>query len=238
MTQLYDMHCHLLPGVDDGCRNTEETLAVLQQSAVQGISGIAATSHYYPQESVPDFVRRRNAAVRQLQEALQQNPVQRPRICLGAEVAYYPGLVYEEHLDRLCIGKSGFLLLELPFGPWAPSVIRDVQRLRSALGIVPIIAHLERYMSFQNKRTLEELLDSDVLIQMNAGFILNPKSQRTAKKLLKKNWIQLLGSDCHNPTSRPQNLAAAYAKLEEWGMEDIAEELRENGRNIFCRSLR
>lgn len=231
--KLYDVHCHVLPGIDDGCATVEESLEVLIESSRQNIAMIAATPHYYPNESITQFLKRRRTAAQKLIEALDTKRIPRPGILLGAEVAYHVGLVHEENLTSLCIGKTSYLLLELPFKKWSASVLRDIQTMRNTRGIIPIIAHLERFFPYQDKKTIQELLEMDVLVQMNAEYILDPRTKRNAKKLLKQDVIQLLGSDCHNTTSRPQQLEQAFMQLKKWGMSDIAAEICQNSSFVF-----
>lgn len=235
----YDLHCHLLPGMDDGCKTCEESIAVLRRSVQQGVCGMMATPHYYPVESVERFLQRRQQAFRRLQDVLkkQQMPEQPeqplPRLCLGAEVAYHPGLVCEEQLRQLCLGQSSYMLLELPFERWSPRVLRDVQTLQRVHGITPVIAHLERYRSIEEKAVLQELLEMDVLIQMNAETFHGLWSGLAARKALKRRRVQVLGSDCHNLTSRPPNLGSTVLQLERSGLGQCLEPVRCMGRRIF-----
>lgn len=231
---LCDVHCHLLPGMDDGAKNEEVSLAMLEEDYWQGVTHIAATPHYYPRETVDQFLMRRVAAAQRLAESLLECQwEEHPSVVLGAEVAYHNGLIYEEKLQRLCIGDSNYLLLEMPFAKWEPSVLRDVQMLRRTRGIMPIMAHLERFFAFEDKQTIQELLDMDVKIQMNAEYILNPKTQKKAKKLLQSGAVDLLGSDSHNMENRCPNLRDAFDQLDLWGMEDTADQLAENAMRIF-----
>ncbi len=231
---LCDVHCHLLPGIDDGCKTAEESLDLMEESYWQGVTHIAATSHYYPKETVDHFLVRRVEAAKRLAAALIQSQWEdHPSVVLGAEVAYHNGLIYEPKLDRLCIGESNYLLLELPFAKWDTTVLRDVQMLRNTRGIIPVIAHLERFFAFEDKKTIQELLDMDVMIQMNAEYILNPKTQKKAKKLLQKGVVDLLGSDSHNMDTRMPNLGFAYEQLDDWGMGDVADQLAGNALALF-----
>ena len=231
---LCDVHCHLLPGIDDGCKTAEESLDLMEESYWQGVTHIEATSNDHPKETVDSFLVRRVEAARRLAEALVQSQWEdHPSVVLGAEVAYHNGLIYEQKLDRLCIGGSNYLLLELPFAKWDTTVLRDVQMLRNTRGIIPVIAHLERFFAFEDKKTIQELLDMDVMIQMNAEYILNPKTQKKAKKLLQKGVIDLLGSDSHNMDTRMPNLGFAYEQLDDWGMGDIADQLADNALALF-----
>ena len=231
---LCDVHCHILPGMDDGAKDEDVSLAMLEEDYWQGVTHIAATPHYYPKETVDQFLIRRVEAAQRLVEALCESQwEEHPAVVLGAEVAYHNGLIYEEKLQRLCIGDSNYLLLEMPFAKWEPGVLRDVRMLRHSRGFMPIIAHLERFFAYEDKRTIQELLDMDVKIQMNAEYILNPKTSKKARKLLQSGVVDLLGSDSHNMESRCPNLRDAYDQLDSWGMEDVSDQLAENAMDIF-----
>lgn len=232
---LYDLHCHCLPGIDDGCKTKEESAQVLRQSLKQGVAAIVATPHYYPKETVSSFLDRRNRSYMMLCRFLKDNHIAHPNLFLGAEVAYHTGLVNEKQLNQLCIGQSKYLLLEMPFSKWSPNVLREVQAMRRTRGIIPIIAHIERYLKIQEKHTIETLIYSDVMIQMNAEYILDFWTQRKAKKMLNNGWIQFLGTDSHNLTSRPPNLGQAVHKLEQWKMTDCLDDICTASKNVLAR---
>lgn len=217
--KLCDMHAHVLPGMDDGCKTAEEAVAVLKSCYDQGVDRIFATPHYYPVESIEDFLKRREAAYSALKETLRDED-HIPQICLGAEVAYRAGLGYEKELYRLCLGSSRYLLLEMPFTRWNKEVIRDVCNMYAAAGITPILAHIERYFRLGQKEILEQVGQMDVLVQMNAGYLLRPATRRAGRKLLKTGAAQLLGSDCHDPVDRAPNLGAAARYLEKKRMDE------------------
>lgn len=231
--KMYDLHSHFLPGVDDGCKTAEEAQKVLENSFLQGVVGMFATPHYYPVESVSDFLKRRDEAQNRLCSYLQENSVQIPQLCMGAEVAYRPGLCYEEELPKLCLGSSRYMLLELPFSRWGTEVIRDIRNICNVKGIIPILAHIERYIPIQSAAMLQQVLEMDVLVQMNAGQLLRFGDRRRGCKLLKEGAVQLLGSDCHNLTSRPQNMRAALEYLEKRKMHETADRVMRFGQRIF-----
>ena len=206
-----DMHSHILPGMDDGSKNTDMSLQMLRSCAQQGIEQVFLTPHYYPVESVKDFLQRRDKAEAQLRQAMEACPEQLPQICTGAEVAYRPGIGYEEDLELLRLGKSEFLLLELPFSPWDKEVIRDIRNMVCARGITPIIAHIEWYLSFQKKEILQEVLAQGVLVQMNGEALLSWRTRGKARKMLARDMVQLLGSDSHNMTDRAPNLSKRFS---------------------------
>ena len=229
----FDMHSHILPAMDDGCKNCDESAQVLQMSLEQGVVGVMATPHYYPKETVADFLERRQWAYEKLKTCIQEQHLSTPMICLGAEVAYHSGLIYEERLADLCLGKSKYFLLELPFSKWSPAVLRDVQAFRSVRGFTPIIAHLERYRDLEDKQTLGKLLDCDVLIQMNAEYFLYRGTRRKAKKWLQQGVVQIMGSDCHNISSRSPNLGYALLQMSQERLSACANEITDESRRIF-----
>lgn len=215
MMTVCDMHSHILPGMDDGSKDSAMSVNMLRMAADQGVEHILATPHYYPVESVRDFLQRRAQAARQLQSAMSAASEQLPRVYLAAEVAYRPGIGYEEDLKRLCIGDSEFMLLELPFAPWGPEVLRDIRNMTCTKGITPVLAHLERYLRLQKKKVLQEVLQQGVLVQLNAEAVLQRQTRRAALKLLKSGTVHMLGSDCHNLTGRPPNLGNSVQQLQQ-----------------------
>lgn len=230
-----DMHTHILPGMDDGSKNVDMSLQMLRQCSQQGIERVFVTPHYYPVESVKDFLRRRDKAEAQLRAAMTEDL---PQIVAGAEVAYRPGIGYEEDLELLRLGKSEFLLLELPFAPWGKEVLRDIRNMVCARGITPILAHLERYLSFQKKSMLHEVLDQGVLVQMNAESLLDWRTRRRAKKMLTQGMVHLLGSDCHNMGDRAPNLGKAATQLEaNKGLLEALDRVSYISTDIFDHSL-
>ena len=151
----------------------------------------------------------------------------------GAEVAYRETLVNERELERLCLGKSRYLLLEMPFNPWTERTLRGVERLANTWGIIPIIAHIERYAGIAEEAYLEELMDSDFPIQLNAGNFGRHKSERNALRLIRGGRIQVLGTDSHNTDRRPPNMNLAIQGLKRHGMAEELEEILQTNAEIF-----
>lgn len=231
--EICDLHGHFLPGMDDGSRSVAESLQMLELAAEQGIGQMFATPHYYPVETVEEFLTRRQAAARQLAEAMEKHPKPLPRIALGAEVAYRPGLGNAEDLEKLCLGNSRFLLLELPFRPWNQSMFRDISAMANVRGVMPVIAHVERYLSMQSDKNLQRLMDQDVLFQMNADVLLRWPARRRAKQLLKYGTVHLLGSDCHNLDTRKPNLGPAVDYLQRCKLDRELQAAAELSMEIF-----
>lgn len=209
---MVDIHCHVLPQMDDGSRCVEESLAILKTLAAQGVYCAAATPHFYASENNPrEFLQRRAASAEQLEKAWRPGL---PALKLGAEVCYYQGISQCEGLESLKIEDTQLLLLEMPLGPWTPRMLHEVWEIQNRPGVTVILAHIERYLRWQKEDTWETLTDWGVLNQCNASFFLNWRTRRKALKLLRGGKIHLLGSDSHNMETRPPHLGEAYHRLE------------------------
>lgn len=236
ISELYDLHAHILPGVDDGCRDCAESLQILSEMKRQGICGAAATPHYYPKESVAQFLARREAAIGSLELAIRESKAEVPQLCYGAEVAYREGISREDELEQLCLGHSRYILLELPFARWEAGVFRDLEIISQVRGLIPIIAHIERYLHYQDHKTRKQLSELNLLIQMNAEYYLDPMTRRKARKLIKKELVQVLGSDTHNVSHRPPNLAEGIVQMRNDRVN--TDEMEQMNRMIFTSSVR
>lgn len=226
-----DVHSHILPKIDDGSSSAEESLRMLSESRHQGVDVMIATPHFYAAQNPPAvFLQRRAAAYEQLMNALEQASATTawPQIRCGAEVAYFTGMSNCEELPLLCIEGTNILLLEMPFCRWSSAVLQEVLVAKERFRLRFIIAHIERYIDDQPSGTLEEMLDTGLFIQANAGCFLHWSSRGKALRRLRKKQIHLLGSDCHNMVSRPPDLGQATAVIEAKCGRDAVNTLREN----------
>ena len=231
----FDLHSHFLPGIDDGCQTAEESIKLLRYARSRGVLGMVATPHYYPEQPIEKFLVKRNDASKKLREMLEGQDVKVPAWCLGAEVAYYEGISGADGIERLRMGQSDYLLLELPFQNWSNTIFRDINTLINQYNITPILAHLERYLGIAEKGMIEQLYEMDVLIQMNGGYIV--RHSREAKKRIKNGLVGVLGSDSHNMTTRMPNLDEAFAILESAGLKEEKDILRRNNKAVFMAAM-
>ena len=210
MTERIDFHTHILPGVDDGSKSVEESLAMLRLSAAQDVRRMIATPHFYAHHDNPDaFFERRERSFALLRQAMTGES-DLPQITLGAEVYYFSGISNTQILRDLSIGQSEYVLIEMPMPPWTDKMYRELEDITRKQGLIPIIAHVDRYIrplkTFGIPRRLEELR---LPVQANASFFLQSSTARMALKMLRQDRIHLLGSDCHNMDSRRPNLGQA-----------------------------
>ncbi len=206
--KIIDLHCHVLPAIDDGSASAEMSLAMLRLEAEQGVGVVCATSHYYADEnSIDAFCTRRAAALERL-AAVWPEADELPRVLPAAEAAYFRGMAEEPKLDRLCIEGTRTLMLEMPFMEWNDHQIEEVTALALDRQFQVVLVHPERFCTSRgNRRRLEMLAELPIGLQVNAGSLLRWGSRRLALELLQLTKLPLLGSDCHNLTTRSPNLA-------------------------------
>lgn len=204
---MFDIHTHILPGIDDGSQSVEESLAMIQELARQGVTGIAATPHFYGHRSSPEhFFQKRQLAWERL---APQIPSGLPEIRLGAEVQYFEGINHYEGLEQFCIQGTQLLLVEMPTCTWTARMLAAVCEINRRSTTTVLLAHMERYLPYGNMDAVEELMDQGVLVQVSTGFFQEKK--RVALKLLRGGYIHFLGSDAHNMTIRKPDFAPAVA---------------------------
>ena len=214
MDRRVDFHSHILPGVDDGSRSVEESLEMLRAEARQGIGTVVATPHFYANHDTPErFLRRRAAAWEMLQTAMAQE-AGLPEVILGAEVYYFSGISDSDQLHRLTTGQKRYIMLEMPTVPWTQNMYQEMENIYTKHGITPIIAHIDRYISpLRHRQILDRLEELPVLVQANSDFFLRPMTAPLALRMLKEKRIHLLGSDCHNCSTRKPELGRAIEKI-------------------------
>ena len=160
-------------------------------------------------------------------------PADAPKILLGAEVLYFPGIAHMEELPGLCLDGTNLLLLEMPFEHWTEYMIREVMDLAHSGRFTILIAHIERYYFQQAVSVWDSFLDNNILLQSNAEFFLPFLSRIRALKLLKQGRIHLLGSDCHNMSDRAPRLKEARTIIRNRADDDVLDYMDELGRLIL-----
>lgn len=210
--RLLDLHSHILPEVDDGAQNVEMALSILKEMKMQGITDVIATPHFYADEiGIDEFKESVNTAITKLNIS-QNNDL--PNIHLGAEVLYFKGIGSAAIVEELTIKGTDYLLLELSGAPIGRYVIDDLLALVDS-GIVPILAHVERYSHCSGfKGLLNMIADELILAQINAESLTKSPYYRTAMKLIKKGYVTFIATDSHNLTDRKPQMSAALSEVE------------------------
>ncbi len=220
---LVDFHSHMLPHMDDGSSSVEESIRMIDSSVRQGVSTIVLTPHFYASENSPsEFLERREHALEELQDAVSGIPVE---LIPGAEVTYFDGLSGLEQLSDLMITGTSLLLVEMPFWHWSGRMLDDLLSLNERTGCQVVLAHIERYLSFQPKSTLDMFLSNGFLIQANAEYFLDRHTKKEALRTLAEGKIHLLGTDAHHSETRRPNLGEACDIIDEKCGEAMTDDL-------------
>lgn len=224
---MIDIHSHFLPEIDDGSDSIETSLGMLLESYSQGVDLIAATPHFYADEDDPEsFLARRNDAYDRLQAAMASVRESFPRILLGAEILYFPGMSVADELYEMRLGGAPLLLIEPPMIPWTDSMLDEIELTGQNLHCIPMIAHVDRYMyMLRDNSLIDRLGQRRLLTQVNASFFIRPMSRAFALELLRDDRIHFIGSDCHNMGERAPNMGTAAEIIAENGEADKLETL-------------
>lgn len=211
--RVIDFHSHVLPGIDDGSKDVEMSLAMLRAMREQGVDVCVATPHFYGyRQQVSAFLAQRSMAWERLSQHLESGM---PQIVLGAEVAFFMALPELDGLEALCIEGTRTLLLEMPFAQWTNLELDVLTRLCLDRDYQVILAHMERYLPLQkNKDIWERMMLLPIMVQLNAECLLSPWGRRKYLDMFRTGRAHLLGSDSHNMQSRAPNLGAGRRMIE------------------------
>ncbi len=222
MACFADFHTHILPSLDDGSVSVEQSLQMLRMEAQAGVKRVVLTPHFYPHESsISEFLQEREQAYNRLIDGIKDVPGL-PELYLGAEVYFYRGMAASEDLRQLTIAGSPYILIEMPFGRWTEGMYEELDAI-CRRGMRPIIAHLDRYITpFRTFGIPEKLAQIPALVQMNSEALQSFWMRRMFIKYLKKDMVHLIGTDCHDCTTRSPQMQEAC----KWGAKFI-QQIRE-----------
>ena len=207
---MIDIHCHILPSIDDGPADLQDTLEMLRIAAGDGITHIVATPHYRHGESpTAQDIREKIALVR---KEMAKNSIT-VELMEGADIR----LTYElmegiEKNEIPTINNSSYFLLELP--DLIPPHVDDFLFEARIKGFVPVITHPERnytLISFPEK--IKALRNAGALIQLTAMSVtgnFGRQIKKFAEQLLKKGYVDFIATDAHSTKQRPPLLSKAY----------------------------
>jgi protein-tyrosine phosphatase len=211
---VIDLHCHILPALDDGAVDLEDSVAMARQAESDGIELVCATPHIRADHNVRiDELEGRVAAV----NAELERQGLAVRVALGGELAEpsVPG-AEDEDLRRVSLSRNGrWLLLEPRRGPIGDELLKTVEELAHR-GFRCIVAHPERHAGAKFRERLEALVTQGALIQVTAALIADGPAAPTMLELAGDGLVHLLGSDAHSSHGgRPVRLSHGLARLAE-----------------------
>lgn len=220
----YDLHTHIIPGVDDGSDSLEESLEMIRQMREQGVLNIVATPHYPDgrSEKINDAFILLKEKVNELYPDM--------KLYLGNELLNGPGIIDAlKNKNALTIADTKYILVEFLPGDSAKKIYAALREYIME-GYIPIVAHIERYEKlYKNYDFLDELINMGVYIQMNTESIVGGLFDRHAaycRKLLMNGYVHFLGSDCHGANRRKPLMKDAIEKLKlEFVNSSLAEKI-------------
>jgi protein-tyrosine phosphatase len=211
---VIDLHCHVLPGIDDGPTTLDDSMAVCRAARADGTRTLVATPHVnwdYPEVTAAAI----HAEVAAVNMALRAADVD-VQVRTGAEVALSRvGELSDGELELLALGGGHYVLLEFPWTSVAAGAINALRAFaRRGFGIV--VAHPERSPMLQrNVELVRELVDAGALCCLDAGSLTEHADRRTreaAWMLLAAGLAHAIASDCHDAERRPPELASMLAQ--------------------------
>ncbi|WP_122638402.1 tyrosine-protein phosphatase [Romboutsia sp. Marseille-P6047] len=235
---MIDIHCHILPGVDDGAVDLEEALEMARIAEKEGIKKIINTSHFHPEfkyimgEELVDIVDRFNITLKANKINLE--------VLLGNEIYYTDEII--ENLDTLSfytLNKSKYVLIE--FSPMnIHKNLADVVYEVKLKGYTPVLAHVERYNNIiENPNIIYDCIKEGAIIQVNASSILGKHGKeikRTSDILLDNNMVHIIASDAHGSERRRPQLKEAYNFVENKYSKEVADNLFNNNQSLIIKN--
>ena len=230
---MTDFHSHILPNVDDGSKSIEESVKLLEECKKQQLENIILTPHFYPSdEDLKSFKTRTSLAFKNFLKEIENKDL--PNIILGTEVLYFTGLGHSSRVNKLCIGSSRFILLELYGALFDKRFFEDIIYMINKRKVIPIIAHIERYSNFRNfKGFLSFCSLHNIPVQINAESFLGWSSRRVVSKLLKADVFCVLSTDTHSLEHRPPRHEEALCMIERKFGTEIKERFLSNADSLF-----
>ncbi len=237
---MIDLHCHLLPGVDDGPSTLADSLAMARMAVADGITACVVTPHIHPGR-YDNHLERLQLYYRAFRRALSQQAIDLD-VRLGAEVRVSLESLALLQRDQVPFvgGHRGWrvLLLELPHSGVPVGSLQLVERLLQ-MQIRPLIAHPERNKAFMDHPgRLEPFVAAGCWLQLTAGSVLGDfgkTAQKLAHRLLDDDAVRVVASDAHNLTSRPPVLSRARAYIGQHWSQDMADDLMvRNPQHLFA----
>jgi protein-tyrosine phosphatase len=208
---MIDLHCHILPNLDDGSLGFDDSVAMARQAAADGIVAVCATPHIRHDhevriEEIADRVEAVNARLREEGIAVE--------ILSGGEVAETAvEALGEEELARVALGSGKWILLEPASGPLSDTLVRRVGHLAER-DYQALIAHPERHLSADMFERMAALVTAGALIQATADFFLRDEMEAGMLTMAEAGLVHILSSDAHSSLGgRPLRLGPAFERL-------------------------
>lgn len=205
-----DFHTHILPAIDDGSKSVAQSMELLTAAKEIGFETVLATSHFYPHRyNVSEFLKNREAAYAQIDKNADI-----PKIICGAEVLVCEGMEDMVQLEKLCIGDSDTMLVELPFDDVniTDRMYETVENMVREKKFNVILAHPNRYSSY----VVERMISIGVKLQINISHLCIRSERRRATQWFERGCVYAIGSDMHTSDKAYEDLKRVERYFEQY----------------------
>ncbi len=224
---LIDFHSHILPCADHGSDSLEMSLRQIERISAENVKTVVATPHFYPDRTnVDKFLNMRRECECNLRKALNSDA---PEIVVGAEVLICSGIHKMKDLDKLCIGDTDYILLEMPFYRWGDHLFETVREVIN-IGLKPIMAHIDRY----SEKDVERMMYLNVAAQVNTDAINSFFGRKKVMRWIDEGRVVAIGSDLHGDGNYA-DFVHGCAKLGDKCNEimTMSEKILKNDKSVF-----
>ncbi len=233
---MIDIHTHILPFIDDGAKDMEESIKIAKNLYEQGIKKVIATPHYIKSDSPPSK-NKVNNLIKKLQNELNKENINL-EILPGSEIFLTMDIGNDLQENKIhTLNKTKYILIEFPMN-YLPQNLEDSIYNLQVLGYQPIIAHPERYFYVINDYSLvKKWIDLGAYIQINAGSLLGvygKKIEKTSIKIIENRLAQLIASDTHCQKLKRGKLISGLNKLEKLTNSKEKNIFIENSRKLIA----
>ena len=218
---IIDIHSHILPGIDDGAQNLQETIEMIHMAVEEGIGAIVATPHFEIRTQ-PEMYERYQEVYNEVSRYIMEHQIPL-QLYQGNEI-YYSGSIPEllQKGQIRTMNHSQYILVEFPLETEYASMQRALSMLLYA-GYWPILAHAERYMTLRNLNRVEEIARMGVCVQVNASAVIGRAGWRTkhyCHQLLKRRLVHVIATDSHGSRHRRPRIKECIQHLDKkYGVE-------------------
>ncbi|RDU35616.1 tyrosine protein phosphatase [Neobacillus piezotolerans] len=231
---MIDIHCHILPGVDDGAKTVEESVEMAREAVKEGIHAIIATPHHNrfyenPKEAVIQKAAELNSRLKEENVPLSILPGQEPAISGDFLKDYHKGNI-------LTLNNTHYAFVELPSGHvprYTSQILYELQNF----GVIPIIVHPERNQGIiERPAILNELIRNGALAQLTASSlcgVFGKNIKNFSRQLIEANLVHFIASDAHNTNRRTFHMLRAFEEIETRYGPDFALFFRENAERLI-----
>ena len=236
--EIFDIHTHVLPGIDDGADSWNESLNMMKTAWDSGVRKMIATPHFLPWEKqiIPEEIRH---MCREAKDRFSERYGLQMMVYPGEELYYYSELLEDlENGKAMTMNETDCILVEFGVMVQFRDLMHAMQNLQRG-GYRIILAHYERYKALRDEEHIKELLERGIMLQSNLEAIDGSFFDSNVKRIkrdYKRGYISFAASDMHNTVSRPPIRNSSLKRLSKClDHSELREVLYENAHSVFER---